>query len=217
MADVQTLPINGRALKRNYHDNGDGTYAEEVSVTVVAGGGTQAVTQSTSPWVTKDSGLPATLGQYTAANSTGVVLASDQSAIPVTLATGPSPFVPASANLLTNASAGNGATIITIPSGRIFVGKVYAVASHTVAAGGAAANVFTEVVTAGATVLPAAGAVVAAIPCNVPAPAATVTGTAGNACSPAIDVVIYAGASAATLIISTNASAGWAHATGFLI
>lgn len=51
------------------------------STTVVTG--TVAVTQSTSPWVTNDPGIPDTLGQKTMANSTGVVLASDQSSIPV--------------------------------------------------------------------------------------------------------------------------------------
>jgi hypothetical protein len=45
---------------------------------------TTAVTQGTSPWVTNDPGLPDTLGQTTAAGSTSVVLASDQSAVPVT-------------------------------------------------------------------------------------------------------------------------------------
>lgn len=43
------------------------------------------VNQGTSPWVTNDPGIPDTLGQKTMANSTGVVLASDQTSIPVTL------------------------------------------------------------------------------------------------------------------------------------
>jgi hypothetical protein len=41
------------------------------------------VNQGTSPWVTNDPGLPDTLGQKTMANSTGVVLASDQASVPV--------------------------------------------------------------------------------------------------------------------------------------
>lgn len=41
------------------------------------------VNQGTSPWVVNDPGLPDTLGQKTMANSTGVVLASDQASIPV--------------------------------------------------------------------------------------------------------------------------------------
>lgn len=55
--------------------------ADSGSTTAVTG--TVAVTQSTSPWVTNDPGIPDTLGQKTSANSTGVVLASDQSSIPV--------------------------------------------------------------------------------------------------------------------------------------
>lgn len=50
-------------------DNGDGTYSEKVAAT----GGTTTVT-----------GLPASLGQKTAANSTSVTVASDQSSLPVT-------------------------------------------------------------------------------------------------------------------------------------
>lgn len=45
---------------------------------------TQAVTQSTSPWVVSTAQLPSSLGQKTMANSTSVTIASDQSAIPIT-------------------------------------------------------------------------------------------------------------------------------------
>lgn len=41
------------------------------------------VNQGTSPWVTNDPGLPNALGQSNMAGSTSVVLASDQSAIPI--------------------------------------------------------------------------------------------------------------------------------------
>ena len=43
-----------------------------------------AVTQSTSPWVTQDQRLPSALGQAAMAASLPVVIASDQSAIPIT-------------------------------------------------------------------------------------------------------------------------------------
>lgn len=41
------------------------------------------VNQGTSPWVTNDPGIPNALGQSNAAGSTSVVLASDQSSVPV--------------------------------------------------------------------------------------------------------------------------------------
>lgn len=44
---------------------------------------TTAVTQSTSPWVTNDPGLPDTLGQKAMSGSTGVTIASDQTSFPV--------------------------------------------------------------------------------------------------------------------------------------
>jgi len=53
------------------------------TVAVSAVSGTVAVTQSTSPWVTNDPGLPNALGQANMAGSTSVAIASDQSAIPV--------------------------------------------------------------------------------------------------------------------------------------
>jgi hypothetical protein len=42
-----------------------------------------SVTQGSSPWVSNDPGLPDTLGQKNMAGSTGVVIASDQTAVPI--------------------------------------------------------------------------------------------------------------------------------------
>lgn len=50
------------------------------------GGGGGSVTQGTTPWVTNDPGIPDTLGQKSSANSTSVVIASDQT-VPVSTAT----------------------------------------------------------------------------------------------------------------------------------
>ena len=67
--------------------------------------GTVTANQGTSPWVTNDPGLPDTLGQKTMANSTGVAIASDQSAVPVSAAALPLPAGAATEATLATMSA----------------------------------------------------------------------------------------------------------------
>lgn len=74
MADVNTLPINGRAIARKYHDNGDGTWSEVIAtVSAGAGADTNVSIDQTTPGTTNgvvvnSSALPT--GAATAANQT---------------------------------------------------------------------------------------------------------------------------------------------------
>lgn len=61
-----------------------GTFVVQATLAVETTKVIGTVNQGTSPWVTNDPGIPDTLGQKAMAASTGVVIASDQSAIPVT-------------------------------------------------------------------------------------------------------------------------------------
>lgn len=64
---------------------GTGTFAVQATLSAETTKVIGTVNQGTSPWVVNDPGLPDTLGQKTSAGSTGVVVASDQTAIPVNL------------------------------------------------------------------------------------------------------------------------------------
>lgn len=64
---------------------------------------TQAVTQSTSPWVVSSAQLPTTLGAKTTANSTAVNIASDQT-VPISAASLP---LPSGASTAANQTTGN--------------------------------------------------------------------------------------------------------------
>ncbi len=64
MADIQaSVDAGGLIIKKNYHDNGDGTFSEVAYTTSAAS--------------------PSSLGQKTMANSAPVVIASDQSAVAI--------------------------------------------------------------------------------------------------------------------------------------
>lgn len=85
MADVNTLPINGRAITRKYHDNGDGTWSEVIA-TVSAGVGAdtnvsidQTTPGTTNGVVVNSSNLPT--GAATAANQ-ALEIAAIQAATP---------------------------------------------------------------------------------------------------------------------------------------
>lgn len=80
-ADLTSNPVD--ANTQALHVNLAGTNAVNATLAAETTKVIGTVNQGTSPWVTNDPGLPDTLGQKTMANSTGVVLASDQSSIPV--------------------------------------------------------------------------------------------------------------------------------------
>lgn len=62
---------------------GTGTFAVQATLAAETTKVIGTVNQGTSPWVTNDPGLPNALGQSTMAGSTSVVIASDQTAIPI--------------------------------------------------------------------------------------------------------------------------------------
>jgi hypothetical protein len=106
-------------------------------------------------------------------------------------------------------------TIITIPAGRTWKGRISLNATATVAASGAAISSRATVSTAGATVTPAAG-VVLGVYVSVPAQLSTTTGQVAN--SDQTDITVVAGTSAATLTLQINsASAASATASGVLL
>lgn len=72
MADIITQPINGRALKRHYIDNGDGSFSEEVAVSV-AGGGATADNQTTEITVLQTIANNQANSIPTGANNIGIV------------------------------------------------------------------------------------------------------------------------------------------------
>lgn len=85
MADINTQPINGRAIARKYHDNGDGTWSEVVAmVSAGSGGDTNVSIDQTTPGTTNGvvvnaSSLPT--GAATAANQ-ALEIAAIQAATP---------------------------------------------------------------------------------------------------------------------------------------
>lgn len=120
------------------------------------------------------------------------------------------------ANLLSGAASSNGATIITIPAGRVWAGSVSLNCTLTVAASGAAVSSGATVSIAGSTATPAAG-VILRVWVSAPAQqAGTTAQVANNDHIPLL--VIAAGTSAATLTLQTNStSAAAATAAGVLI
>lgn len=86
VSGVQVDPRAIRALTSS--DTVTAVQATGTNLHVVVDSGTISATQGTSPWVVNETqvgGSSITLGQKTSANSYPVVIASDQSAIPVTI------------------------------------------------------------------------------------------------------------------------------------
>jgi len=89
IAGGTTVPVSGTvsATQSGTWTVQPGNTANTTAWLVTGTGGTFPVTQSTSPWVVNETqigGSAYSLGQKTMANSAPVVIASDQSAIPVT-------------------------------------------------------------------------------------------------------------------------------------
>ncbi len=88
--------------------------------------GTVTANQGTSPWVVNETQIGSaayTLGQKTMANSAPVVIASDQSAVPVSGTLSSTPSIPATADIV-GASRTTTGTLYTVPAGRTFYGQV---------------------------------------------------------------------------------------------
>jgi hypothetical protein len=127
------------------------------------------------------------------------------------------PFAPEAANLLCGLTAVNGGTIITIPTGRTWVGKVTLSATVLVASNGAAISANARVSTAGAGVTPPAGDY-ARLDIAAPASILSAIGTAGMGTNTTPLMVIAGSGAPATLVLnSTNVNTASASACGVLL
>lgn len=118
--------------------------------------------------------------------------------------------------ILVGAASANNATIITIPAGKVWKGKISLNAALSVAASGSAVSSRATVSVAGSTATPAAG-VVLGVFLAVPAPAASTAGIAVTG-RDETDIIVVAGTSAATLTLQINSvSAATATASGQIV
>lgn len=119
-------------------------------------------------------------------------------------------------SILCGLAIANGATIITIPAGKTWVGVVTISGCVAVGTGGGQALASARVATAGATVTPPAGEY-GRLDLVAPASVLAAIGTAAEG-SVHVPLVVAAGANPATLVFNfTGMTAASASASGFIL
>lgn len=162
------------------------------------------------------------LGQAVMAGSAPVVIASNQSAVPVSLATAPpapTPFAPAAANIISGSQSTTGSVVATCPAGRTMVGRLTVTVSAVVApAGVAAVTGVAQVIVSGTGATPAPAAVLADVRATAAASAAALAGNSGNAQASTWLTLVAAGGASASLVLSlTNTTLATATFNGYLL
>lgn len=127
------------------------------------------------------------------------------------------PYVPKSSDILCGLATSNGATIITIPAGRIWSGIITLSATVIVASSGAAVNANARVSTAGTGVLPPAGDYIR-LDVSAPASVLSAVGTGATESVSAPLIVAAPSGNAVTLVLNTtNTTTQSASACGLLL
>jgi hypothetical protein len=127
------------------------------------------------------------------------------------------PYIPKPADILCGLQTSNGATLITIPAGRIWSGIVTVSATALVASSGAAVSANARVSTAGTGVVPGAGDYVR-LDLAAPASVLSAVGTASNSSiSAPLIVSAPSGNSVALVLNTTNVNTASASACGVLL